>query len=76
MGSEMCIRDSDNIYLNPILDDEGQLRYGVDQFSSTHPGTVNFVFGDGSSHAIARDTDSSVLDSLATCFNRDDIGDF
>ena len=75
-GNGFPFTPNDNIYLNPILDDEGQLRYGVDQFSSTHPGTVNFVFGDGSSHAIARDTDSSVLDSLATCFNRDDIGDF
>ena len=75
-GNGFPFTPNDNIYLNPIVDDEGQLRYGFDQFSSTHPGTVNFVFGDGSSHAISRSTENSVLDSLATCANRDDIGEF
>ena len=67
---------NDEAYLNPILDDMGRQRYGSEQFSSTHPGTVNFTFADGSTHAISRNTDNFVLDSLATCSNGEVVGEF
>ena len=75
-GNGLPFTPNDEAYLNPILDEMGQQRYGADQFSSTHPGTVNFTFADGSSHAISRNTDSSVLDSLGTCANGEVVGDF
>ena len=75
-GNGLPFTVNDEAYLNPILDEMGQQRYGSDQFSSTHPGTVNFTFADGSSHAISRNTDSSVLDSLGTCANGEVVGDF
>ena len=75
-GNGFPFTPSDQAYLNPIVDDEGQQRYGLDQFSSTHPGTVNFTFADGSSHAISRDTDTTVLDALATCSNGEVVTDF
>ena len=68
-GNGFPFTPNDEAYLNPILDEMGQQRYGSDQFSSTHPGTVNFTFADGSTHAISRNTDNFVLDSLATCAN-------
>lgn len=63
-------------YLNPIATDDGRSGYGLDQFSSLHPGTVNFAFADGSCHAISRNTDNSVLDALGTCRNGEVVGDF
>jgi len=75
-GNGLPFTPNDEAYLNPILDDMGQQRYGSEQFSSTHLGTVNFAFADGSCHAISRDTDTSVLDSLATCANGEVVGDF
>ena len=75
-GNGLPFTPNDEAYLNPILDEMGQQRYGADQFSSTHPGTVNFTFADGSSHAISRNTDPSVLDSLATCANGEVVGDY
>ena len=63
-------------YLNPSPTKDGQLGYGMTQFSSVHPGTVNFAFGDGSCHAIARDSDTSVLDALATCANGEPVTNF
>ena len=75
-GNGFPFTPSDQAYLNPIVDDEGQQRYGLDQFSSTHPGTVNFTFADGSSHAISRDTDTTVLDALSTCSNGEVVTDF
>ena len=75
-GNGLPFTLNDEAYLNPILDEMGQQRYGADQFSSTHPGTVNFTFADGSSHAISRNTDPSVLDSLATCANGEVVGDY
>ena len=50
-------------YINPVLID-GVKRYSYLQFSSTHPGTVNFAFGDGSTHGISRTVENSVLDAL------------
>ena len=67
---------NDEAYLNPILDDMGRQRYGSDQFSSTHPSIVNFTFADGSTHAISRDTDTFVLDGLATCANGEVFDEF
>ena len=75
-GNGFPFTPNDQAYLNPILDEMGQQRYGVDQFSSTHPGTVNFTFADGSTHAISRNTDTSILDSLATCANGEVVGEF
>ena len=75
-GNGFPFTPNDQAYLNPILDDMGQQRYGADQFSSTHPGTVNFTFADGSTHAISRNTDNFVLDSLATCANGEVVGEF
>ena len=59
---------SEQAYLNPTVFGDQQV-YGIDQFSSVHPGTVNFAFADGSSHAISRNTDNVVLDNLATAAN-------
>ena len=67
---------SDQAYLNPFQGSSGETGYGIDQFSSLHPGTVNFAFGDGSCHAISRDTDTAVLDALATCANGEIIEGF
>ena len=75
-GNGFSFLPNDEAYLNPILDDMGRQRYGSDQFSSTHPGVVNFSFADGSTHPISRNTDTSVLDSLATCANGEVVGDF
>ena len=75
-GNGLSFLPNDEAYLNPILDDMGRQRYGANQFSSTHPGTVNFTFADGSTHAISRNTDTSVLDSLATCANGEVVGEF
>lgn len=68
----------ENVYLNPVIIPTAgeQLRHGGDQISSAHIATVNFVFGDGSAHAISRNTDSVVLDSLATCANGEVVGEF
>ena len=68
----------ENVYLNPVIVPTGgeQLRHAGDQISSAHIATVNFVFGDGSAHAISRNTDSVVLDSLATCANGEVVGEF
>ena len=68
----------ENVYLNPVVPPmgDGQLVYAGDQLSSPHPGTVNFAFGDGSTHAIPRNTDNFVLDSLATCANGEVDVDF
>ena len=75
-GNGLSFLPNDEAYLNPILDDMGRQRYGSEQFSSTHPGVVNFSFADGSTHPISRNTDTSVLDSLATCANGEVVGDF
>ena len=34
-------------------------------FGSAHPGTVSFVFGDGSTHALNVDVDEDVLANLS-----------
>ena len=75
-GNGLSFLPNDEAYLNPILDETGVQRYGLEQFSSTHPGTVNFTFADGSTHAISRNTDTSILDSLATCANGEVVGEF
>jgi len=71
---------SDFAYLNPVRlqnsatgDEE---IYSYDQFSSTHPGTVNFSFSDGSVHAISRNTSGPVLDALATRGDGEIVGDY
>ena len=68
----------ENVYLDPVIIPTAgeQLRHAADQISSPHIATVNFVFGDGSAHAISRNTDSVVLDSLATCANGEVVGEF
>ena len=63
-------------YLNPSPTKDGQLGYGQQQFSSVHPGTVNFAFGDGSCHALSRDADTDVLDALSTCANGETVTNF
>ena len=75
-GNGLGFIANDEAYLNPILDETDVQRYGLEQFSSTHPGTVNFTFADGSTHAISRNTDTSILDSLATCSNGEVVGEF
>jgi len=53
-------------YLNPLQASDGTQHYSIDQFSGTHPGTVNFCFTDGSAHAIDRNTEGpAVLGRLA-----------
>ena len=68
----------EDVYLNPVIVPSGgeQLRHGAGQISSAHIATVNFAFADGSSHAISRNTDTTVLDSLATCANGEVVGEF
>ena len=66
----------DMAYLNPIRTNDGELGFGVEQNSSPHTGTVNFAFGDGSCHAIARDIDTNVLDALSTRSNGEIVGDY
>jgi len=68
----------ENVYLNPVIPPTGDPEpvFAGDQLSSPHPGTVNFTFGDGSTHALPRNTDESVLDSLATCANGEVVGEF
>ena len=66
----------DMAYLNPIRTNNNELGFGVEQNSSPHTGTVNFAFGDGSCHAIARDADTNVLDALSTRSNGEIVGDF
>ena len=68
----------EDVYLNPVIVPSGgeQLRHGASQISSAHIATVNFAFADGSSHAISRNTDTIVLDSLATCANGEIVGEF
>ena len=68
----------EDVYLNPVIVPSGgeQLRHGASQISSAHIATVNFAFADGSSHAISRNTDTTVLDSLATCANGEVVGEF
>ena len=55
-------------HLNPVLID-GVKRYSHQQFSSPHPGTVNFSLGDGSTHAFSRLVDVCILDAMSTCAN-------
>ncbi len=45
-------------------------------FRSEHPGIVNFVFVDGSVHAISENIDAGVLDALATRNGREVVGGF
>ena len=68
----------ENVYLNPVIIPtvDEQLRHGAGQITSAHIATVNFAFADGSSHAISRNTDTTVLDSLATCANGEVVGEF
>jgi len=68
----------ENVYLNPVIPPTGDPEpvFAGDQLSSPHPGTVNFTFGDGSTHALPRNTDESVLDSLATCATGEVVGEF
>ena len=61
--------ENDQAYLNPVRTTDGEIGYGLTQFSSVHPGTVNFAFADGSCHALSRNTDPNVLDGLATLDN-------
>ncbi len=54
-------------YLNPLRGSDGVEHYSIDQYSSTHPGTVNFAFADGSAHAVDRNADGpGVLGPLAS----------
>ena len=66
----------DMAYLNPLRTNDNELGFGIEQNSSPHVGTVNFAFGDGSCHAIARDADTNLLDALATRSNGEIVGDF
>jgi len=66
----------DGVYLNPQQLSDGRSYYDYDQLSSTHPGTVNFVFIDGSSHALSRDTSNEVLAALATRSRGEVVGDY
>ena len=54
------------VVTDPGLQDEaGGVQYRAEQsFGSPHPGTVNFVLGDGSTHAIAFEADWIVLNQL------------
>ena len=67
---------NEQAYLNPIQTEDGRSGFGLDQFSSTHPGTVNFAFADGSCHALSRDVANSVLDSLATLAQGEVVGEY
>ena len=62
-------------YINPVLID-GIKQYSHLQFSSPHPGTVNFSLGDGSTHAFSREIDLGILEALSTCCNGEVIGDY
>lgn len=54
-------------YLNPLRASDGSQHYSIDQFSSTHPGTVNMAFADGSTHSVNRNANGQqVLARLAT----------
>lgn len=66
----------DGVYLNPQQLSDGRLFYDYDQLSSTHPGTVNFVFIDGSSHALSRDTSNEVLVALSTRRRGEVVGEY
>ena len=76
LPADFPLFENDQAYLNPVRTSSGSSGYGLTQFSSVHPGTVNFAFGDGSCHAISRDTDNAVLDGLATCNNGEVNGAF
>ena len=71
---------ADDVYLNPRLLDNGagveQITYNLWQFSSSHIGTVNFAFADGSSHALNRNTDPVVLDAISTRANGEVVNAF
>ena len=60
-------------YINPVLI-EGVKYYSDEQFSSSHTGTVNFSYGDGSTHALSRTIETDVLKALATAGNGEVIG--
>ena len=46
-------------------DEAGGIFYRAEKsFGSAHPGTVNFVLGDGSTHAVSQTTNSNVLNQL------------
>ena len=74
-GTEPDFGLFDDVYLNPVAEPEG-LTYSLWQFSSDHPGTVNFAFADGSSHALSRDTSTEILDAVATRANGEAVNPF
>ncbi|MGQ9574673.1 MAG: DUF1559 family PulG-like putative transporter [Thermoguttaceae bacterium] len=50
--------------LNPDMSDPNNPVYGWYQFSSNHPGGVQFAAGDGSAHLIARSVDPTLFHRL------------
>ena len=75
LGTEPDFGFFDDVYLNPVAEPEG-LTYNIWQFSSNHPGTVNFAFADGSSHAFSRDTSTEILEAVATRANGEVVNPF
>lgn len=59
------IADNANAYEGYETDDYGGTDYRAEKsFGSAHPGTVNFVLGDGSTHAISQTANWIVLNQL------------
>lgn len=55
-----------NPYLNPFQDLDGNRRYSIEQFSSTHPQLVVFSLCDGSVQAMDRSVSPEVLISMSS----------
>jgi prepilin-type processing-associated H-X9-DG protein len=53
-------------FMNPFYNTDGDIIYALEQFSSPHPGTVNFARCDGSVQAIQRDIDPVTFIGLST----------
>lgn len=58
--------------LNPFLSSEDKRTYSDTQFSSEHPGVVNFALCDGSVKSINKNTEVAVLKALAS-IQKDDL---
>ncbi len=52
--------------LQPFVNANGEIAYSIYQFSSPHPGIVNFAFADGSTRGVNRTTSELVLSQYAT----------
>ena len=63
-------------FMQPFVNTDGDTLYALEQFSSTHPGTVNFARCDGSVQSLSRDVDAVTYIGLSTAAGGEVVNEF